>query len=519
MRSYLAPAVRHLHYEYDPKEVLLPYQKYWIEDESQLKIAEKSRRTGLTWAEAADAALTASLSKLDGGSNHFYIGSTKEMAREFIDAVAMWAKAFDKAAGEIAEEVLQDEDKDITVFRIEFASGFKVQALSSNPSNTRGMQGNVTIDEAAFHEQLSEVLKAALALTMWGAKVRLISTHNGIENDFNELIQESLAGKKDYSVHTLTLDDACHDGLYKRICQVRGIEWSIEAELAWKVGLLKATKTRDDAREEYYCEPKSGTGVYLSRSLRERAASLIDAPIVRFEGDTEFNNAKESTRYAQMQEWLVKEVGPLIKALPQHLRHSLGEDFARNGDLTVFAPVTVMPNTHRHVPFLVELANVPFKQQEQALYYICDRLPKRDGIKLDARGNGQFLAEQAKYRYGAEVEMVMLSQAHYRENMPKFKSALEDNELFVPKHEDVISDLGQIKIIGGVPCIDDKRNKGADGLQRHGDSAVAIFLGYLASKEDCKRYELHRIKRTSNEQTQRQMKLSRGLKAMRGGLL
>lgn len=51
-----------------------------------------------------------------------------------------------------------------------FASGFKVQALSSNPSNLRGMQGNVTIDEAAFHDRLAEVLKAAMALTMWGPR-------------------------------------------------------------------------------------------------------------------------------------------------------------------------------------------------------------------------------------------------------------------------------------------------------------------------------------------------------------
>ncbi|WP_230371146.1 hypothetical protein [Paludibacterium denitrificans] len=32
--------------------VLLPYQQRWFEDESQIMIAEKSRRTGLTWAEA-----------------------------------------------------------------------------------------------------------------------------------------------------------------------------------------------------------------------------------------------------------------------------------------------------------------------------------------------------------------------------------------------------------------------------------------------------------------------------------
>ncbi|HHF3237876.1 TPA: terminase family protein, partial [Vibrio alginolyticus] len=177
--------------EFDKDELLLGYQKRWIADDSVLKIAEKSRRTGLTFAEAADSSLTAGAAKGEGGSNVFYVGSNKEMAREFIDAVGLWAKIFDKAAGEVQEEVINNEDKDILTFVIYFESGFKVQALSSNPSNLRGMQGTVIIDEAAFHDRLAEVLKAALALTMWGAKVRLISTHNGVGNLFNQLILDS----------------------------------------------------------------------------------------------------------------------------------------------------------------------------------------------------------------------------------------------------------------------------------------------------------------------------------------
>ncbi|WP_418114583.1 hypothetical protein RJD40_20845 [Vibrio scophthalmi] len=522
-RSPIAKAIAHLHYEFSYDEVLLPYQKYWIEDESPLKIAEKSRRTGVTWAEACDATLTTSKMKTAGGCHHFYVGSNKEMAREFIDAVAMWAKAFDKAAGDICEEVIEDEDKDILTFVIYFASGFKVQALSSNPSNLRGMQGNVTIDEAAFHDRLAEVLKAALALTMWGSKVRLISTHNGSDNDFNELIQESRAGKKDYSVHTITLADACADGLYKRICQVSGQEWTAEKEEAWIAGLLKATKTEDDALEEYFCVPKSGAGVYIPRSYRERAAVLPNK-VVSYTGTQVFNNLPERLRELEMNEWLELTVKPLLDALPQNLRHTLGEDFARNGDLTVFAPCTVYTNTKRKIPFLVELSNVPFKQQEQALYYIADRLPRRDGIKLDARGNGQYLAEQAMYRYGAEVEQVMLSTAYYRENMPRFKSAFEDDELQIPKNEDVINDFSAIQIIRGVPSIDDSRTKGSDGNSRHGDSAIAIFLAYLASKEDCRRYELHRIKADprhgdDDHDIKRQIKLTRGLKNMPGGML
>lgn len=118
---------------FDADQVLLPYQRRWIADTSQLKIAEKSRRTGLTWAEAADAALNGSMAASAGGCDTFYVGTTKDMAREFIDACAMWAKAYGLAASDTGEEVLQDEDKDILVYVINFASGFKIKALSSNP--------------------------------------------------------------------------------------------------------------------------------------------------------------------------------------------------------------------------------------------------------------------------------------------------------------------------------------------------------------------------------------------------
>src|SRR5512146_2646200 len=41
------------------RDVLLPYQVRWIADDAPVKVAEKSRRVGITWAEAADAALSA----------------------------------------------------------------------------------------------------------------------------------------------------------------------------------------------------------------------------------------------------------------------------------------------------------------------------------------------------------------------------------------------------------------------------------------------------------------------------
>jgi phage FluMu gp28-like protein len=462
--------------QFDADEVLLGYQKRWIADDSPLKIAQKSRRTGLTWAEAADACLCASTARDQGGTNHFYVGSNKEMAREFIEAVAMWARAFDRAAGEIQEEVLEDDDKDILTFVVYFASGFKVQALSSNPSNLRGMQGNVTIDEAAFHDRLAEVLKAALALTMWGARVRIISTHNGVDNLFNQLIQDSLAGRKRYSVHTITLDDACAEGLYKRICQITRKEWTPEAEAEWKAGLLKDTATEEDALEEYYCVPKQGGGAYLQRGLIERAMRPA-IPIARYEAPPDFTKWSQAQREAEIKAFCYEELDPLLAELNPELNHAFGEDFARSGDLTVFAPGMIMRDTRIRTPFICELRNLTYDQQRQVLFHILDRLPRLVGAAFDATGNGGFLAEQAALRYGTElVEQVQLNIGWYRDWMPKFKAKFEDGDIEIPKNQDILDDLRKIQMNRGVPQIEKGSGKGADGKQRHGDSAVALCM-------------------------------------------
>lgn len=469
---------------FDPNELLLGYQKRWIADKSQLKIAEKSRRTGLTWAEAADDALIASLAKKDGGSDVFYIGSNKEMAREFIDAVAMWAKAFNYAAGEIQEEVLRDENKDILTYVIYFASGFKVKALSSNPKNLRGMQGVVVIDEAAFHEYLAEVLKAALALTMWGAKVRLISTHNGADNLFNELILDSRAGKKRYSVHTITLDDACAEGLYQRICQVSKQVWTIEKEAEWKENLLNDTATKEDAEEEYYCIPKNGSGLWLSRALIERQMSE-KTPVVRFEAKDDFSLVPESARYKEVEEWSEKTLVPILQNLSPNLLHFFGEDFARSGDMTSFVILAQQQNLTKQVQFIVELGNMPYKQQEQIVLFILKQLPRFSGGAFDARGNGGYLAESARDAFGSLIDCVQLSEKWYREHTAPFKAALEDGELeAIPKDADILADLRSFQVVKGVPRIPDKRVKSTDGkTKRHGDTAIALLLAHYASRQ------------------------------------
>lgn len=471
--------------------VFLPYQQRWFEDQSQIMIAEKSRRTGLTWAEAGRNVINAAKPRSRGGCNTFYVGSRQEMALEYIAACALFAKAFNELAeADVYEQTFWDDGKkeEILTYMIRFPkTGRKIQALSSRPSNLRGLQGDVVIDEAAFHESLEELLKAALALTMWGNKVRLISTHNGVDNPFNTYIQDVREGRKDYSIHTIKLDDAIAEGLYKRICYVTGQEWSPEAEKAWRDGLYKNAPNIESADEEYGCVPKKSGGAYLSRVLIE-AAMVADRSIriYRYEAPPGFEEWTPEHREAEIRAWCEENLQPELARLSDRNRHTFGEDFARRGDLTVFTPLQIDPLLRKRVPFQVELRNLTYGAQEQIMFYICDRLPRLTGLAFDATGNGGYLAEQAALKYGSTmVDQVALSLAWYGEWMPKLKGEFEAFNLQLPRHQTTLDDLLSIKVEKGIPTIDKGRTKDLQSTsskaKRHGDSAISLAMAVRAS--------------------------------------
>lgn len=459
--------------------VLLPYQQAWIADQSPVKVCEKSRRVGLSWAEAADAALTAALATAAGGDDTWYIGYNQDMAKEFIRDAAFWAKHYGFAASEMEEAIFVDEGKDIVTFAIRFASGFRVTALSSRPSNLRGKQGRVVIDEAAFHTDLAGLIKAAMALLIWGGKVRIISTHDGDQNPFNELIQDCRAGKLPYSIHRIEFKTALAQGLYRRICLATGQTWTETGEEEWVASMYALYA--DNSAEELDVIPSAGSGAYLSRQLIE-SCMQDGIPVVRLALDDAFTFLPQRIREAEINDWCKEHLDPLLTKLDPNLDHYFGEDFARNGDLTSFWPLVETKSLNLETPFMIELRNVPFEQQRQILHYMLDRLPRFRAGAMDARGNGSWLAEVTAQKYGQErIACVMLSVEWYRENMPAFKAAFEDQTLAIPKDADVLGDLRLVRIDKGVAKVpDNAHSKGSDGRARHGDSAIALALAIYA---------------------------------------
>lgn len=493
--------------------VLLPYQQRWVADRSPVKVCEKSRRVGISWAEAADDALYAGS---ESGDDVWYIGYNLDMAREFINDCGNWAREYDKIASEIEEILLEDEDKDILALRIKFASGHRITALSSRPTNLRGKQGRVVIDEGAFHDDLDGLIKAAMALLMWGGEVRIISTHDGDANPFNELINEIRAGKRPYSLHTITLDDALNEGLYQRICLKLNLEWSPDAQVKWRQDLVNFYGPAAD--EELFCIPSQGKGVYLSRVIIERCMR-DDIPVLHWECTNEFATYPDHIRQAEARDWCEKTLLPLLVKLDPKRNHYLGEDFARTGDLSIFFPLAELKNLKYRAPFIVELRNVPFKEQELILFYILDRLPRFAAGCMDSRGNGQYLAEVARQKYGERIECVMLSETWYREEMPRFKSFFEDGTIEVARDADHMDDYRAVKMVKGVAKVpDSERTKDSKGGKRHGDAAIGCAMAVAATRREVAVYAYHPVTQKEINDMPRPVRCTAGFRRQEGCL-
>lgn len=458
---------------------LLPYQQAWVGCDAPVAFWEKSRRIGASWCDACAAVLTASEA---GGQDALYIGYSEDMTREYIDDCAMWAKSFAFAANAVEEFLYVDEDgeKSIKAFRIDFASGHKVLALSSRPRSIRGKQGRVTIDEAGFHDDLDGLLKAALAMLVWGGQVRVISSHNGADNLFNQIIVDSRSGKLPYQVFKTTFDDALRDGLYRRRCLIKGEPWTPQGEHRWRESIVAFYG--DHVDEELFVIPAAGTGVYLPRMLVERCGDP-EIPVLRFGQPPEY--VLDPGRLEKAARWFVDTVQPVLDNLPADRRHVLGQDFGRDGDLSVIWVLTDLGGGRWRTGLVLELRKIPFDVQQQLLFALVDALPLFHHAKFDARGNGQSHAEAALQRYGvARVECVMLTLQWYAEHFPPYKRAYEDQQLAVPASEDIIADHRRVILDKGRPKVDDKHDKGSDGKPRHGDSAVAGVLAWAAAREE-----------------------------------
>lgn len=510
----LPESVRTISSNFDPREagVLMAHQSEWIRMQEGLDIAvcEKGRRTGITFAQALTDTITAASSKEAGGDNVWYMADTKEKGLEFIGYVAKFAPIIARGqASRVEQHIFQDQAPDgtsrqIQAFRVRFASGFRVTALSSRPENIHGLQGVVDLDEAALHKDVAKVLESATALLIWGGRIRVWSTHRGKKNPFNQLVQDIRAGRygAKAKVIRISFDDAVANGLYERACAMRGKIATPDGKREWYNAIRSAYGPRKAAmREELDVIPRDGEGsaipsVWLDRAMAETR------PVLRIVFDDDFPKRPEKEREVWCASWIATQLIPALRTAAKGFtgRWAVGMDFARHRHFSVIMPARIEQDLRRVVPFLIELANAPTRQQEQILWALLDFLKTeatgRWTFAGDATGPGQTLMEYTGDRYGrAELDKeagrykggpiheVTLSRPWYSEWMPKYISLFEDGFISLPRDASLEDDHRAVEYVDGIPMVPKLERKDLQDpeLVRHGDGAIAGALTQFAA--------------------------------------
>ena len=421
---------------------LLPYQARWVEDESSLAVIEKSRRIGMSWTEAYGAVMHAAEDRGDV----YYQSYSHDMARGFISDAAEWAESLNLVFESLGEVLIDIEDaKAVQAFRIVLANGRTINALASSPRawRSKGRPGDLAIiDEAAFCDDLAEVLKAVMATLVWGGRVRIISTHNGEANPFAALVRDIRDGKQPGSLHTVAFKGALAEGLYKRICVITGRRWTEEGERQWEAAIR--AQYGSAAEQELDCVPSAGTGAWLHWAL-------IRAAEHHLAGDPE---QRQGTQFY------------------------LGVDIARRRDLWVAAVIEVVGDVRWLRELRVE-RNIPFSQQHDIVAELVAKYrPIR--VAIDQTGMGEEFVETEQGKHGEiRVEGVILSSPKRLDVATALRECFEDHRMRITDDEELRRDLHSMRAetgpTGGPRLFADGDTDG------HADRFWAIALAVAAA--------------------------------------
>jgi phage FluMu gp28-like protein len=491
----------------DEEFVLLPNQRAWCYDTAQIKVAEKGRQEGYTWATACEAVMVASTRKSEGGLDVYFMTTSQDDARGFINECALWVEHFSpiiRACPEMEAYDWIDELNDpvaIQTFRIRFPSGLAIHALPSRPARMRGKKRCLGICDEAAHHDLDEWLKASSAIDIWGGRRAILSTHHGTDSGFYRYVQKvktSIAnGNPIASFHSVFFNEALRLGLYRRICRLSRpqIEWTPERELEWVEKLRH--RNQDVFDEEFLGIVTGASNQLIGRPIVLAAQTLgpADCPIVEFGGGDEprmsingelveqadkpwpmpteqkQNIATPEEREQLVRGWLDTHLASILMRI-NALGHDVhvGDDYGRSGDISCKIIGTNDSLNRRAVRLIIECDKVPPTVQDQIADFCWRILTRLRSGSGDGNGIGSSSAERAKdMTRGKMVVTMRLPDTAFN----RVRSRLEQGTLALPQHgRDLADDLTSVKRKGN--GIEAPKRRTARGQQRHADGAYAL---------------------------------------------
>lgn len=389
----------------NPGAIFLPYQARWIADERRLKLMRKARQIGISWSTAYAA--VARTGKVGARHDQWVSSRDDIQARLFLEDCKMFTGVLDMAARDLGEVVVDEKTKQ-SAYVLSFASGRRINSMSSNPDAQAGKRGGRILDEFALHPDPRKLWTIAYPGITWGGNLEVISTYRGTKNYFNQLVVEVLEqdNPKGISLHTVTLQDALDDGFL------------------WK---LQQSLPGDDERQgmteaEYFDWVKSGCADEES-FLQEYMCVPADDDAAFLEYDL-----IAASEYASGTPWQDFGGGQLF----------LGIDIGRKKDLTVLWVLELLGDVlyTRHVE---ALRNMTKPEQEKVIWPWIARC---DRTCLDYTGLGIGWGDDAQAKFGKhKVELVTFTAPVKEALAYPVRGRMEDRRLRIPYDPLIRADL------------------------------------------------------------------------------
>lgn len=376
--------------------LFLPYQMRWVEDQSRLKVMEKSRQIGISWstAYAADERTALKGTRFDQ-----WVSSRDDLqARLFIEDCKVFAGALQAAAEDLGEIVI-DPERRISAYAIQFANGRRIHSMSSNPDAQAGKRGGRILDEFALHPDPRKLWSIAYPGITWGGSMEVISTHRGSHNYFNQLVREvrENGNPKKISLHRVTLKDALDQGFLWKLQQSlpKDDERQAMTEAEYFDWIRGGCADEETFQQEYMCQPADDDSAFLEYDLIA------------------------GCEYAGGIDWQIIEGAELY----------VGVDIGRRHDLTVVWVLERLGDV-LYTRAVIRLQNMPKAEQEAIIWPWIARTRR---TCEDMTGLGIGWVDDAQRRFGAtRVEGVTFTPKVKEELAYPVRSLMEDKRLRIP---------------------------------------------------------------------------------------
>jgi hypothetical protein len=267
-----------------------PYQQQWLDDESKIKIWEKSRQIGATFVQSYEDFKDAASGKYE---NIWFSSTNEDAGKEYLRYVEKWVKLYQAKVKFLQiDSNIVNKDNDIKSTVIEFSNGSRINILSSDAKNFRGKKGKIILDEFAVHEDQEGLWAAAFPCIIHGGCARIMSTHWDKKVLFWNLIHNMPHIKASH--HRTNIYKAVEQGLYDRLVELGETE----------------EKTKDDFINWLRYSVARGNESIWQREFLLNPIENCGKTVVDNWDDTSIDGNVRSTRYVP---YIPKKFSPLGK--------------------------------------------------------------------------------------------------------------------------------------------------------------------------------------------------------------